>query len=323
MAFPLVAGTVGQPTDVHAGMVVKRVRVATIANGTLATAFANGQTVDGIVLATGDRILLKDQTTGADNGVYTANASGAPTRAIDFDESAEVLPNTLIVVAEGTVNADTVWQLTTNASITLGTTALVFGQLSAVKGNAQGDLIYFDGTNWQRLAKGTASQVLAMNGGATAPEWVAAGVVTFKGCRVTHSATQTVGTASATLIAFNTEVFDTNAFHDNVTNNTRLTIPTTGYYTVKASLYYTEVTVGGDQRKLMFFVNGVQVYEEMGGMAVTASDLNGLSASCTLLLTAADYVEVKMYQDSGSTVTVATDSATARQPQFEALFQGS
>ena len=61
------------------------VRVATTANGTLATAFANGQTIDGVTLATGDRILIKDQSTGADNGIYTVNSSGAPTRATDAD----------------------------------------------------------------------------------------------------------------------------------------------------------------------------------------------------------------------------------------------
>src|SRR5688500_804482 len=60
-------------------------RVATTTNGTLATAFANGQTIDGVTLVTGDRILLKNQTTQSENGIYTVNASGAPTRATDAD----------------------------------------------------------------------------------------------------------------------------------------------------------------------------------------------------------------------------------------------
>ena len=51
------------------------VKVATTANGTLATAFANGQTVDGIVLTTGDRILIKNQSTGSENGIYVVNVS--------------------------------------------------------------------------------------------------------------------------------------------------------------------------------------------------------------------------------------------------------
>ena len=113
------------------GLDVKNsVRVATTANGTLATAFANGQTVDGISLATGDRILLKDQSTGSENGIYTVNASGAPTRATDFDENSEVTGGTFFFVEEGTVNADNGFVMTNDGTVTVGTTALVFTQFS-------------------------------------------------------------------------------------------------------------------------------------------------------------------------------------------------
>lgn len=104
------------------------VRAATTANGTLATAYANGQTIDGVTLATGDRILLKDQTAGAENGLYTVNASGAPTRSTDADGASEVTQNTTVFVAEGTVNADTAWTVTNNTAITLGTTAIVWAR---------------------------------------------------------------------------------------------------------------------------------------------------------------------------------------------------
>jgi len=63
----------------------KAVRVATLVSGTLASAFANGSVIDGVTLVTGDRILIKDQASPAQNGIYTVNASGAPTRATDFD----------------------------------------------------------------------------------------------------------------------------------------------------------------------------------------------------------------------------------------------
>jgi hypothetical protein len=56
------------------------VRAASTANGTLASAFENGDTLDGVTLATGDRILLKNQSTGAENGIYTVNARGADAR---------------------------------------------------------------------------------------------------------------------------------------------------------------------------------------------------------------------------------------------------
>lgn len=114
-----------------AGLAWKQsVRAATTANGTLATAFANGQTIDGVALVTGDRILLKNQTTGSENGIYTVNAGGAPTRATDADTAVEIRQASMYV-EEGTVNADTQWVLTTNAPITLGTTALVFTQFQS------------------------------------------------------------------------------------------------------------------------------------------------------------------------------------------------
>lgn len=104
------------------------VRVATTVNSTLASTFENSDVVDGVTLATGDRILIKNQTTGSENGIYTVNASGAPTRATDADLSAEVKAGLSVWVNEGTTQADTRWVLTTNDPITLGSTALVFTQ---------------------------------------------------------------------------------------------------------------------------------------------------------------------------------------------------
>ena len=113
------------------GLDVKNsVRVATTANGTLSSAFANGQTVDGITLATNDRILIKNQSTGSENGIYTVNASGAPTRATDFDADSEVTGGAFFFAEEGTTNADNGFVLTNDGAITVGTTALTFTQFS-------------------------------------------------------------------------------------------------------------------------------------------------------------------------------------------------
>lgn len=105
------------------------VRAATTANGTLATAYENGDVIDGVTLATGDRILLKNQTTGGENGIYTVNASGAPTRTTDADAGTELI-GAGVFVDEGTTNADSSWVNTTNGPITLGTTATVWVQFS-------------------------------------------------------------------------------------------------------------------------------------------------------------------------------------------------
>lgn len=106
------------------------VRAATTVNGALASAYANASVIDGITLATGNRILLKDQSTGADNGIYTVNAAGAPTRAIDADVSAEVTGGMFVFVEEGTTNADSGWVMTNDGAVTLGTTALTFTQFT-------------------------------------------------------------------------------------------------------------------------------------------------------------------------------------------------
>jgi len=124
------------------GLDVKQsVRVATTANGTLASAFANGQTVDGVSLSTGDRILLKNQSTGSENGIYTVNSSGAPTRATDFDANSEVTGGAFFFVEEGTVNADNGFALTNDGSITVGTTALTFTQFSGAGQVIAGDAL--------------------------------------------------------------------------------------------------------------------------------------------------------------------------------------
>ena len=109
------------------------IKVATTTNGTLATAYANGQTVDGIVLATNDRILIKNQASQAENGIYVVNASGVPTRATDMDVWSEV-PGAFVAVEEGTANADTIWLCTSNQGGTLNSTAITFQQIPTTAG---------------------------------------------------------------------------------------------------------------------------------------------------------------------------------------------
>lgn len=104
------------------------VRVATTTNGTLATAFANGQTVDWVTLTTNDRILIKNQSTWSENGIYVVQASWAPVRATDADTAGDIA-DAVVWVSQGTANADTGWKLVTD-SIVLGTTALVFTSLT-------------------------------------------------------------------------------------------------------------------------------------------------------------------------------------------------
>jgi hypothetical protein len=108
------------------------VRAATTASLTLASGLENGDTLDGVTLATGDRVLVKDQSTGSENGIYVVKVSGAPDRSTDADLAAEVTSNFAVFVEEGTVNADSGFTLTNNGAVTIGTTALVFTQFTGL-----------------------------------------------------------------------------------------------------------------------------------------------------------------------------------------------
>jgi hypothetical protein len=101
------------------------VRVATTGNITL----SGTQTIDGIAVIAGDRVLVKDQTTGSQNGIYVV-AAGTWSRSTDADTNADVTSGMFTFVEEGTLNADSGWVLTTNNPITLNTTALSFTQFS-------------------------------------------------------------------------------------------------------------------------------------------------------------------------------------------------
>ena len=86
--------------------------------------------IDGVTLSSGDRIALTGQTTASENGIWRFNgAAAALTRPTDFDQSDEVLPGLVFTVQEGTSNADSVWILTTDGPIVLGSTSLAFAKV--------------------------------------------------------------------------------------------------------------------------------------------------------------------------------------------------
>tara|TARA_R100001443_G_scaffold39039_1_gene52478 strand:- start:7221 stop:9146 length:1926 start_codon:yes stop_codon:yes gene_type:complete len=113
------------------------VRVATTANVTVS---GPGAAIDGITLSSGDRVLLKNQSTASENGIYVFNgAASALTRATDADSSTEVTSGMFTFVEEGTVNADSGFVLTTDGSITVGSTSLAFAQFSGAGQIVAGD----------------------------------------------------------------------------------------------------------------------------------------------------------------------------------------
>jgi hypothetical protein len=151
------------------------VRAATTVAGTLATSFENGDVIDGVTLATGDRILIKNQAAPADNGIYVVAASGAPTRATDADTATEVT-QAAVLVEEGTTLADTLWVNSTNAPITLNTTGLVFVRIGGATAYTAGNGIDITGTTITAVADPAGGLAVTASGiGVTAPLGIALG----------------------------------------------------------------------------------------------------------------------------------------------------
>jgi hypothetical protein len=127
------------------------VRAATTVAGTLATSFENGDTIDGVILDTGDRILIKNQSAGLENGIYVVAASGAPTRAADYATGTNG-QQAAMFVEEGTANADTQWVCTSDADPTINSDVLIFTQFGAAVGVSDGDkgdiVVSGTGTIW-------------------------------------------------------------------------------------------------------------------------------------------------------------------------------
>lgn len=163
------------------------VRAASTANVTLASP---GTTLDGVTLAAGDRVLLKHQTTAADNGIFVWTASGSPlTRAADADSAGELAPGTAVSVTEGTTNADKVFIVISDAAITIGTTAQTWGQLGGAGSYTAG--------NGVNIAGSVIGAVAASNGGVS----VGAGGIALDASIAARKYSQNIGNGSATSIA--------------------------------------------------------------------------------------------------------------------------
>ena len=152
------AANKGYVDGVAQGLDVKDSVVATTtANGTLASAFANGQSIDGVTLQTGDRILIKNQTTASQNGIYNVNASGAPSRTTDMATGANAA-GAFVFVEQGTINAENGFTCTSDTgSAVVGTNNLTFAQFSGA-----GQVIAGDGLD---KSGNTLSVDLKANGG--------------------------------------------------------------------------------------------------------------------------------------------------------------
>lgn len=141
---------------------------ATTGPGTLASSFENGDTIDGVTLTTGMRILIKNQTAQEENGIYIVQATGAPVRSTDMDATTPIneVNGAAVFVEQGTVNADTAWVQTANVT-TIGTDPIIFAQFGSAAGYTAGNGLQLLGNEFSLV-----SPVSIANGGtalSTAP----------------------------------------------------------------------------------------------------------------------------------------------------------
>jgi hypothetical protein len=129
-------------------------KASCVAATTVNITLSGTQTIDGVALIAGDRCLVKDQTTQANNGIYLVAASSW-TRATDMDTWAEV-PGAFTFIEQGTTQADTGWVCTSNAGGTIGVTAITWVQFAGVGSYTAGTGLTLTGTVFSITNTGTA-----------------------------------------------------------------------------------------------------------------------------------------------------------------------
>ena len=141
--------TKGYVDAARQGLDVKQsVRVATTAPINLSADLEAGDLIDGVTLVAGDRVLVKNQSTAIENGIYVAVSSGAASRSSDANGTAdtgELLPGTFTFVEEGTVNSDKGFVVSTNGTITIDVTQIAWTQFSGAGSFEAGDGLSQDG----------------------------------------------------------------------------------------------------------------------------------------------------------------------------------
>jgi hypothetical protein len=171
---------------------------------------------------------------------------------------------------------------------------------------AAGDIVVGTGSGtYDNLPIGTTGQVLTADT-TVSPykvKWAAAGAG-FVGCKLTKTAAQTISNNSATALTWDNEIFDTDGFHDNATNNTRITIPTgkDGKYLVLIQNRWDTNATG--TREHLVYKNGGSAEYQLVTMTAASAGRTRYTASVILSLVAGDYLESMAYQTSGGNLAV-------------------
>ena len=206
------------------------------------------------------------------------------------------------------------------------TTGLKWAPSATSTLTTKGDLLGASATNTlARIAVGTDGQVLTADAASTAGvKWTTiSSSPTYVGCRLynTTGTNPSCSNDAVTTITFNNETFDTDGFHSTTTNTSRITIPSgkAGYYRVTAHLFMQAPTNETSEYQLRINKNGTLSSYLVWGPGDDAAD-TGTSINDVFNLAVGDYVEMAVYQNSGSTRTV---TGSEIRTHFEATFIGA
>lgn len=278
---------------------------------TAAITLSGVQTIDGIAVPDGSRVLVKNQAAAKDNGIYLS-ATGAWSRAADADASVEVTPGLFVHVEQGTLSGDSVWQLVTDAPIVLGTTSLTFEMISGRTGIGAGTYRSVTVDKYGRVMAGTNPTTLAAYGITDAqpldPELSALAAISVNGLLARTAA----GTAAARSIAAGAGVSVSNG--DAVAGNPTVSLSvsgiTAGTYPKLTVDQYGRATAGAvlaaaDIPALDWTKIGSGKPTTLGGYGIT--DAQPLDADLTAL---AALVATGLYANTGPGTAAARSIAT-------------
>lgn len=217
------------------------VDVATTAPGMMASSFAAGQVVDGYTLKVGNRILVKNQTNSAQDGIYVVQASGAPVLAPDSG-TGDLLTNSTVRVNNGTTQADTGWTLMTAGVITVGSTNQSWVQTGTSAPYTAGVGLTLNGVTF------SVQQGLGIVAGSSTGVSIDTTIVARK-----YSALIGDGTSTSYVISHNlsnraviTSIFDSSSYEvvDADITNTSANAVTVGFASPPTTNQFTVVIVG-------------------------------------------------------------------------------